>query len=390
MIPERDTIIHRTSSAKLKLEPKVMQLLLVLAESAVHVVSREEIINRLWADVVVGEDTLARTVSRLRSALGDRASEPRYIETVPKKGYRLLGKPTNLNKRRQIRPALIILSFVLIFSAVGWGFLKFRQSQEPSQQSLLNRANDYYMNFTLADNEAAIELYRKVLAQDDNNVEAQSGLANSMVQRVIRWPHLVNIDAGGQDSLAKALRSGQLRTPEAKHVLEKAVTFAERAVRLAPDDTASLKALGLTYSASGKLSDAERVYRRALTIDPLEWRSMINLGEIYLIREQTQAAVDMFESAYTAMQQAYTDEPQNIGPWQPAVGVLVGKLHDQLGHPEVAERWYRKVLEVSPFNAEATTRLSYLLRSAGNHQEAEVLCQTLSTRTGQVGVCSDN
>src|SRR5438270_13793337 len=44
----------------------------------------------LWPGVIVGEDSLARTVSKLRQALGDDAKAPRYIETIAKRGYRLL------------------------------------------------------------------------------------------------------------------------------------------------------------------------------------------------------------------------------------------------------------------------------------------------------------
>ena len=44
----------------------------------------------LWPGVIVGEDTLARAVSRLRKALGDETKAPTYIETLPKRGYRLI------------------------------------------------------------------------------------------------------------------------------------------------------------------------------------------------------------------------------------------------------------------------------------------------------------
>ncbi|KAF1717141.1 hypothetical protein CSC74_08140 [Pseudoxanthomonas yeongjuensis] len=66
-----------------------MDLLFVLAAHAGQVVTREQLMTRLWPGLVVGEDSLARTVSKLRQSLGDDAKAPRYIETIAKRGYRL-------------------------------------------------------------------------------------------------------------------------------------------------------------------------------------------------------------------------------------------------------------------------------------------------------------
>lgn len=72
------------------IEPKVMDLLALLAAAPGKVFSREDLDAALWPGVTVGEDTLARTVSKLRRALGDSAASPSFIETIPKRGYRLI------------------------------------------------------------------------------------------------------------------------------------------------------------------------------------------------------------------------------------------------------------------------------------------------------------
>jgi len=59
---------------------------------------------------------------------------------------------------------------------------------------------------------------------------------------------------------------------------------------------------------------------------------MINLGEIHLIWGKPEIAIGDFQRAFMAMQRTYQDEPQNIGPWQSAVGVLVAPLHQQSGN----------------------------------------------------------
>ncbi|NBB99649.1 MAG: hypothetical protein GVY15_02140 [Bacteroidetes bacterium] len=73
-----------------QLEPKVMAVLVLLAEHAGRVVRKDTFFERVWADTVVSEDALSRCVSQLRKALGDDATDPTYIETIRKTGYRLI------------------------------------------------------------------------------------------------------------------------------------------------------------------------------------------------------------------------------------------------------------------------------------------------------------
>ena len=74
----------------LRLEPKAMEVLVCLAQSGGNVVSKEKLIGEVWSDTFVSDDALIRCVSGLRRALEDDAKSPRMIETIPKRGYRLL------------------------------------------------------------------------------------------------------------------------------------------------------------------------------------------------------------------------------------------------------------------------------------------------------------
>ena len=75
---------------EIHLEPKVMLVLVELANQAGQVVSREDLENQVWGNVVVGPDALTNSIIKLRKAFGDNAKNPTYIETIPKTGYRLL------------------------------------------------------------------------------------------------------------------------------------------------------------------------------------------------------------------------------------------------------------------------------------------------------------
>jgi DNA-binding winged helix-turn-helix (wHTH) protein/TolB-like protein len=72
------------------LKPKVFDLLVLLVQNAGRLMEKEAIFQSLWPDSVVEEANLNVSISALRKALGDAASDPRYIETVPKRGYRFI------------------------------------------------------------------------------------------------------------------------------------------------------------------------------------------------------------------------------------------------------------------------------------------------------------
>lgn len=75
-----------------RLNPKAMEVLSALAERPGEVWTKEELLDRVWPDQFIGDDVLANAVYELRRALGDDARRPRYIETVHRRGYRLIAR----------------------------------------------------------------------------------------------------------------------------------------------------------------------------------------------------------------------------------------------------------------------------------------------------------
>ena len=73
-----------------RLEPKVMQVLVCLAAQAGQVVPKERLMQTVWPDTFVGDDVLTRSISELRRVFGDDVRNPRFIQTIPKSGYRLM------------------------------------------------------------------------------------------------------------------------------------------------------------------------------------------------------------------------------------------------------------------------------------------------------------
>lgn len=93
--PSLNTIYCNGSSVRL--EPKVMQVLVCLAQHADEAVPKETLLQTVWPGTFVTDDALKHSISELRQAFEDDAREPRVIQTIPKRGYRLVAKVERVN-----------------------------------------------------------------------------------------------------------------------------------------------------------------------------------------------------------------------------------------------------------------------------------------------------
>lgn len=88
--PAANTLLKQ--KLQYQLEPKAMELLLLLCSHPGEVVTTDEIINHCWPRLEIGDNPLHKTLAQLRKALGDSATQPRYIETIRKRGYRAIAE----------------------------------------------------------------------------------------------------------------------------------------------------------------------------------------------------------------------------------------------------------------------------------------------------------
>ena len=82
----------RSNGRLISIQEQPFQVLLALLERAGEVISREELRERLWSAETFGDfdQGLNTAISKLREALGDSATSPKFVETVPKRGYRFI------------------------------------------------------------------------------------------------------------------------------------------------------------------------------------------------------------------------------------------------------------------------------------------------------------
>lgn len=87
-----DAAAYRLFSGErpVQLPPKILDLLRLLASKPSQLVTKEDILRELWPDVAVTDNAITQAVSELRHALGDSATAPRFVQTVPRRGYRFI------------------------------------------------------------------------------------------------------------------------------------------------------------------------------------------------------------------------------------------------------------------------------------------------------------
>src|SRR5262245_12045907 len=89
---DREQRVLLRNDSPLPLAPKVFDTLLILVDNGGRIVEKEELMSRLWPDTFVEESNLTFNIKELRKALGDNARQPRFIETVARRGYRFVAE----------------------------------------------------------------------------------------------------------------------------------------------------------------------------------------------------------------------------------------------------------------------------------------------------------
>ena len=376
----------------IELEPRVMDLLLLFADRAGVVISKSEIAAALWDQVHVNDDALTRSIFKLRKALKDDARQPTYIETVSKRGYRLIATVSGVESSKTSTSRIRRFAWIGAAAAVvvlGASFAMTLLSSptpetkiDPNKDDLLIvRADGFYSQYTRSDNEAALRIYEAILADDPENAKALAGLSNAIAQRVIRYQGSGSDGEQGRQSLTEALESGWLDQPDAKSRLERSIALAREATEIDPRHTRAWRALGLAQSASQDYEAALRSYEKALVIDPEDWGTMINLSELSRLTGRPENAISYLEQAWLAMERGFVSDPVAIRPWHSAIGIAVANHHQETQAWDESKLWFQRVLSRDPLNADAVRGLADVFRQLGEGARAQLICEDLQAAT---------
>lgn len=174
------------------IEPRVLQVLVVLADEAGTVVTRETLFGRCWGGLYVGDDSLNRTIAAIRKAASDVGSTGFEIKTVPRTGYKLTGDvrdvapPTSGETGRPISRRLLVGGGVAAV-AIGGGAIWWatRNPADPRFDALMARGDDAFRDgtaFEQWDADASnrpklIEIYEEASRLQPDNAKAWGLLA---------------------------------------------------------------------------------------------------------------------------------------------------------------------------------------------------------------------
>jgi DNA-binding winged helix-turn-helix (wHTH) protein len=206
----------RHRGATVRLEPQPAKALALLLGRAGELVTREELRVHLWpGDVSVDFDRgLAYCISQVRSALGDSADAPRFVETLPRRGFRFIAAleshepPRREPPRTWMSSGAARLAALVLLAAAAWGVwqLTFRPDGRPTARVLA---------VALFDNETGDPTYDRVVA----------GFSDAIIGNLVDLP---------RDEIAVAGQNRVLRLPRSERDL----------ARIAADTGATYVVLG--------------------------------------------------------------------------------------------------------------------------------------------------
>lgn len=268
------------------MESKVMRVLETLVENSGEVLSRSDLIEAVWGVEYGGDERLSRAISLLRKALGDNRGKADYIETIPRRGYRLIAdvkktvapetpeieatsltenkasnnmsplnsaKETTVSqaktkaqtKPKRTRPMVIAASCVLMLALVAFLFPRLNSPLNPNSTSAQMEQGFENLKYFSQDTATlkSERIFTEMLADNPDNAAARSGLSITLIRRYIN----------------------NERDPA---LLRRAKSSAEAALR--SDDHLGLAniALGWAKEHSGDLDGAMKAYDRAGVLDP--------------------------------------------------------------------------------------------------------------------------
>jgi DNA-binding winged helix-turn-helix (wHTH) protein/Flp pilus assembly protein TadD len=229
-----------SNDTAIALSPKAIDLLLLLVSHPEALVSKDDIQRAIWPDVAVTDNALTQVVSDLRQALGDSAATPRYIQTVARRGYRFVAKVEMESSVRDAAPRVGAreTSSAEAHRVATEGRLKL-EALDPAQVP------------------AAIVDFNRAISLDPRYTLAYIGRAHARF-----WRYEASRAHNRPDAM-------ELKT---------AVADIRRAIELDPDLAEGHAALAFFLTAAGQSVDAVAAGRRAVALEPGNWRHLFRLG----------------------------------------------------------------------------------------------------------------
>ena len=384
--------------SKIKLKPQAARVLGILAERAGEAVPREEIKNALWSgDTFVDFDqSLNSCITQLRSALGDDPGAPRFIETVPRHGYRFVGRLESKPRPRASFPSFAIGAAVAVAAAaLLWGLL-------PSERQMLlvrpfeNLSGDASQDFLAEGLTEELITRAASLAPDSLGVYART-TALRFGEEELDYDYVLEgsfrregeelrvtarlADADGRSIWTETYDRSRDAVLEVQS--DVAAQIARALVRTstpAPPEylgsTQSMEAHEFYLEGRHHLADmtlpalrrAAEAFERAVSLDPGYARAWAGLADAYNLQSWW-GGLTPEESARRGREAA--EKALALSPQLAEAQDALGFVHFYYDYDFAgAETRFRKAIEISPGLAMTHYWYAGLLSATGRHEEA--------------------
>lgn len=369
------------------LPPKVFDTLLLLVESHSRLVEKDEFLRRVWKDCSVEEVALAHCISHLRKALSDGGVKRRFIETVPKRGYRFIAAVEVTRSVSDDFPPLVRVA-VLPFENLSGGpdreYLAHGFTEEtiaalgqidPERLSVVGRTTVMtYEGTSKTLSDIARELNAEFLIESSIRLEERQ---LRILSRLVRGHDQVQVWSATYDSRPNSLLAFQQELGIAIAGQIRLHLSTERLVTaLARRQTQSAEAFDQYLRGRyfwNQLSPATtrralEYYTEATVLDPgyaLAWSGLADASAASPINGDA-PPLEVWQRAREAAARAVRSEPK-LAEAQTSMG-MVGFFLDW--DWVAAEKAFRKAILLDPEYCLAHRTLGILLSHSNKHQEA--------------------
>lgn len=333
---EESRHLLRRGGEERRLELKAVLVLARLAATPGAVVAKEDLLAAAWPDQHVTDEVLTHAIHQLRRALDDDARRPRYIETIPKGGYRLMApveaEPPGLPPRPaggRLRASLVAAPAILLLALLGLSLSHRPIGRSPSPPRVEELISRGWLVLDAGGDDGALEA--AVLAGQAVELDP------------------LNADGWALSAAAAAGRAAAGEPREALPAYRDALEAAARALALAPRHPRALRARARArWLGDWDWEGAERDYRRAVAADSGSPGGWVDLAELLLLSGRPEAARRAVDRALEL-----PGDPTRAHLAAGLVASVGGDLEDAAGH-------YREILARRPGHAGALRQLAKL------------------------------
>lgn len=378
VFPSRNLL--ERGNEQVRLEPRVMDVLVHLVERAGHVISKEELAGHVWEGRYVSDDVLTVAIYALRKALGDDARRPRYLETIPRRGYRWIAQAKSeapatkaahveASVSRHVPWRAVAATVVLaLFAAVAVSMLTFsrRSRHVPSAESheAYVKGRFFLDQRSIKGWQQALTQFERAVAVDPQSSAAHAGLADtysSMSDFGVASPAEMRPRAMKESERALELdpqsAEGHAALGRAQFLFDWDFAGAERslarALVLDPDYMPAYQSMAWLKSAQGQHSEAIAAARRALQLDPVNTARYTELAWVLALGGH-------YDDSLREIDRALQLNPRSAETY-----LMKGWTCELAGQPDAAFAAYREGIRIWGAPEESLRRVEAVYRAKG-------------------------